>query len=372
MNASRTPAINFDLHTSTQRVPEQVRAKLLESPGFGRVFTDHMITLRWSTGRGWHDGKLEPYGPLVLDPATAVLHYSQEVFEGLKAYRQDAGPVVAFRPYANAGRFRRSAARMAMPELPEEAFVQAIELLVTLDKDWVPANTEQSLYLRPFMIATTVALGVGRPADSYLLLVIASPSGSVFAGGGLRAVSVWLAEGYTRAAPGGTGEAKTGGNYAASFLGQQQAVDNGCDQVVWLDAIEHRWVEEMGGMNLFFVYGSGQDARIETPPLTGTLLPGITRDSVLTLAPDLGIPASEGAISVEQWRSRCESGEITEVFACGTAAVITPVAEVKGATGSWTIGDGQPGPVTMRLREQLLGIQFGRLPDPHGWVHKIA
>ncbi len=372
MNASRTPAINFDLHTSTQRVPEQVRAKLLESPGFGRVFTDHMITLRWSTGRGWHDGKLEPYGPLVLDPATAVLHYSQEVFEGLKAYRQDAGPVVAFRPYANAGRFRRSAARMAMPELPEEAFVQAIELLVTLDKDWVPANAEQSLYLRPFMIATTVALGVGRPADSYLLLVIASPSGSVFAGGGLRAVSVWLAEGYTRAAPGGTGEAKTGGNYAASFLGQQQAVDNGCDQVVWLDAIEHRWVEEMGGMNLFFVYGGGQDARIETPPLTGTLLPGITRDSVLTLAPDLGIPASEGAISVEQWRSRCESGEITEVFACGTAAVITPVAEVKGATGSWTIGDGQPGPVTMRLREQLLGIQFGRLPDPHGWVHKIA
>jgi len=372
MNASRTPAINFDLHTSTQRVPEQVRAKLLESPGFGRVFTDHMITLRWSTGRGWHDGKLEPYGPLVLDPATAVLHYSQEVFEGLKAYRQDAGPVVAFRPYANAGRFRRSAARMAMPELPEEAFVQAIELLVTLDKDWVPANAEQSLYLRPFMIATTVALGVGRPADSYLLLVIASPSGSVFAGGGLRAVSVWLAEGYTRAAPGGTGEAKTGGNYAASFLGQQQAVDNGCDQVVWLDAIEHRWVEEMGGMNLFFVYGGGRDARIETPPLTGTLLPGITRDSVLTLAPDLGIPASEGAISVEQWRSRCESGEITEVFACGTAAVITPVAEVKGATGSWTIGDGQPGPVTMRLREQLLGIQFGRLPDPHGWVHKIA
>jgi len=372
MNGSPTPAISFDLHTSDLRAPDEVRASLLESPGFGQIFTDHMITLRWSIDRGWHDGKLEPYGPLVLDPATAVLHYSQEIFEGLKAYRQDAGPIVAFRPYANAARFRRSAARMAMPELPDDAFVHAIELLVSQDKDWVPANAEQSLYLRPFMIATTATLGVGRPASSYLFLVIASPSGSVFAGGGQRAVSVWLAEGFTRAAPGGTGAVKTGGNYAASFLGQQQAVDNGCDQVVWLDAIEHRWVEEMGGMNLFFVYGSGPEARIVTPPLTGTLLPGITRDSLLTLAPDLGIPASEGAISVEQWRSGCESGEITEVFACGTAAVITPVAEVKGASGSWTIGESKPGPVTMRLREQLLGIQFGRLPDPHGWVHKIA
>src|SRR5215470_2392632 len=312
MNGSPTPAIGFDLHTSELRVPDEARTRLLESPGFGQVFTDHMISLRFSVDQGWHGGKLEPYGPLVLDPATAVLHYSQEIFEGLKAYRQDGGPIVAFRPYANAARFRRSAARMAMPELPDDAFVQAIELLVAQDRDWVPTNPEHSLYL-----------------------VIGSPSGSVFAGGGLRAVSVWLAEGYTRAAPGGTGEAKTGGNYAASFLGQQQAVDNGCDQVVWLDAVEHRWVEEMGGMNLFFVYGSGKDARIMTPPLTGSLLPGITRDSLLTLAPDLGLPASEGAISVEQWRADCESGEISEVFACGTAAVITPVGAVKGATGGW-------------------------------------
>ncbi len=308
MNASPNSTINFDLHASAQRVPDEVRARLLESPGFGQVFTDHMISLRYSADQGWHDGKLEPYGPLILDPATAVLHYSQEIFEGLKAYRQDGGPIVAFRPHANAARFRRSAARMAMPELPDDAFVQAIELLVSHDRDWVPANPEHSLYLRPFMIATTVALGVGRPASSYLFLAIASPVASVFAGGGQRTVSVWLAEGYTRAAPGGTGEAKTGGNYAASFLGQQQAVDNGCDQVVWLDAVEHRWVEEMGGMNLFFVYGSGKDARIMTPPLTGSLLPGITRDSLLTLAPDLGIPASEGTISVGQWRSGCESG----------------------------------------------------------------
>jgi branched-chain amino acid aminotransferase len=370
MNGSQTPRISFDLHASEQRVPEEVRANMLESPGFGQVFTDHMVSLRWSAEQGWHDGKLEPYGPLVLDPATAVLHYSQEIFEGLKAYRQESGPIVAFRPFANAARFRRSAVRMAMPELPEEAFVQAIELLVSHDRDWVPSRPDQSLYLRPFMIATTVALGVGRPAGSYLFLLIASPSGGVFTGG-LRAVSVWLAEGYTRAARGGTGDAKTGGNYAASFVAQQQALDQGCDQVVWLDANEHRWIEEMGGMNLFFVYGSGSDARITTPPLTGSLLPGITRDSLLTLAPDLGISATEQPISVEQWRAGCESGEITEVFACGTAAVITPVGEVKGTSGAWTIGDGQPGPVTLRLRDELTGIQFGRLPDPHNWIHKI-
>jgi branched-chain amino acid aminotransferase len=363
--------IKFDLLTSDRCVPDAVRAAMLESPGFGQVFTDHMITLRWSRDRGWHEGKLQPYGPLVLDPATAVLHYAQEIFEGMKAYRQESGPIVTFRPYVNAARFRASAARMAMPELPDEAFVQAIEILVTQDKDWVPSGALQSLYLRPFMIATTPALGVGKPASSYLFVVIASPSGSIFTGSGIRAVTVWLAQDYTRAAPGGTGAAKTGGNYAASFIAQQQALDEGCDQAVWLDAVEHRWVEEMGGMNLFFVYGSGAEARIMTPPLTGSLLPGVTRDSLLTLAPDLGIAASEGPISVEQWRAGCESGEITEVFACGTAAMISPVGVVKGRTGSWQIGDGQPGPVTMRLREELLGIQFGHLPDPHGWIHKI-
>jgi branched-chain amino acid aminotransferase len=371
MNDRATPEIRFDLRTSDRCVPDEVRAGLLESPGFGQVFTDHMISLHWSAEQGWHDGTLEPYGPLTLDPATAVFHYGQEIFEGIKAYRQESGPIVTFRPYSNAARFRRSAARMAMPELPDDAFVHALELLVTQDKDWVPASTSQSLYLRPFMIATTPTLGVGKPASSYQFLVIASPSGMVFSGGGIRAVSVWLAEDYTRAAPGGTGAAKTGGNYAAAFIAQQHALDQGCDQVVWLDAIEHRWIEEMGGMNLFFVYGSGADARIMTPPLTGTLLPGVTRDSILTLAPDLGIEASEGPISVEQWQQGCASGEITEVFACGTAAVISPVGQVMGATRSWQVGDGTPGPVTMRLREELLGIQFGRLADPHGWVHKI-
>ena len=379
MDGRSAPEIKFDLITSAlpetpdrrgQRVSEQERIAMLENPGFGRVFTDHMITLRWSADQGWHDGKLEPYGPLSLDPATAVLHYAQEIFEGMKAYRQESGPIVIFRPEMNAARFNRSAARMAMPELPEETFISAIETLVIQDKDWVPANTSQSLYLRPFMIATTPALGVGRPANSYLFLVIASPSGSVFSGS-LRAVNVWLAEDYTRAAPGGTGAAKTGGNYAAAFAGQQEALDQGCDQVVWLDAIEHQWVEEMGGMNLFFVYGEGENARLVTPPLTGTLLPGVTRDSLLTLGPDLGLPASQERISIEMWRQGCASGEITEVFACGTAAVITPVGSVKAKSGGWQIGNGEPGPVTMRLREELLGIQFGRLPDPHGWIHKI-
>ena len=297
-----------------------------------------------------------------------MFHYAQEIFEGLKAYRQHSGPIVAFRPEANAARLNQSAARMAMPRLPESAFVRALDLLVTQDRDWVPVTEGHSLYLRPFMIATNPGLGVSRPSTSYLFTVIASPAGPYFSAG---PVSVWLAENYTRAAAGGTGAAKTGGNYAAGFAAQAEALQNGCDQVVWLDAVEHRWVEEMGGMNLFFVYGSGRRARIMTPALTGTLLPGITREALLTLAPELGIPAEEGRISLEQWRAGCESGQITEVFACGTAAVVSPLGLVRGASACWTVGDGTPGPVTARLKEQLLGIQFGSLPDPHGWIHKI-
>jgi branched-chain amino acid aminotransferase len=370
MTVSTNTEIDFALRPAASPVPAGERERLLADPGFGQVFTDHMVTIRWSEDQGWHDGRLEAYGPFTLDPATAVFHYAQEIFEGLKAYRQASGPIVAFRPQANAARFNRSAARMAMPGLPEASFVRAIDLLVTQDREWVPTEQGHSLYLRPFMIATNRGLGVNKPSPSYLFALIASPAASYFSGG-LRPVSVWLAEEYTRAAPGGIGAAKTGGNYAAAFAGQLQALDNGCDQVVWLDAVEHRWVEEMGGMNLFFVYGSGSGARIMTPALTGTLLPGITRESVLTLAPELGIPASEGKISTAQWRAGCESGEITEVFACGTAAVITPVGTIRGAAGSWTVGDGTAGPVTMRLREELVGIQYGQLADPHDWIHKI-
>jgi branched-chain amino acid aminotransferase len=370
MTAGANHDISFAIHPSAEPVPAGRRAEVLADPGFGRVFTDHMVTIAWTAQDGWHDGQLRPYGPLSMDPACQVLHYGQEIFEGLKAYRQAGGPVATFRPAANAARFASSAGRMGMPELPEDAFIHAIELLVTQDRHWVPAADEHSLYVRPFMIATHVGLGVSTPSSEFLFIVIASPAGAYF--GGVRPLTVWLADGYIRAAPGGTGAAKTGGNYAGGFAGQLQALEHGCGQVVWLDAAERQWVEEMGGMNLFFVYGAGRDARIMTPALTGTLLPGVTRDSLLTLAPDLGIPASEGSISVSQWQAGCESGEITEVFACGTAAVITPVGAVKGAAGGWTIGGGEPGPVTMRLREHLLGVQFGKLPDPHGWVHKIC
>jgi branched-chain amino acid aminotransferase len=371
MSTSQSPATDFDLRPSDHPRPAAERERVMATPGFGEVFTDHMVTIRWSAERGWHDGQLTAYGPITLDPATSVLHYGQEIFEGLKAYVQAGGPVVAFRPQANAARFNLSAARMAMPELPERTFVRALEVLVGQDRDWVPSADGQSLYLRPFMIATQRGLGVNRPSSSYLFTVIASPVAGYFSGG-LEPVSVWLSEDYTRAAPGGTGEAKCGGNYAAAFAGQHEAVSNGCDQVVWLDAAEHRWVEEMGGMNLFFVHGSGAEARIMTPAPTGTLLRGITRDSLLKLGPDLGIPAEEGRISVEQWQSGCASGEITEVFACGTAAVITPVGVVKGAGQEWVIGDGKPGPVTMRLRDELLDIQYGRQPDPYGWIHPLC
>jgi branched-chain amino acid aminotransferase len=370
MTASPATEIDFEIHPSQARVPAAERERMLAAPGFGQVFTDHMITLRWSAERGWHDGKLEPYGPFALDPATAVFHYGQELFEGLKAYRQDSGSVVMFRPQANAARFNDGCRRMAMPELPEQTFLHALELLIAQDREWIPSGEGNSLYLRPFMIATQRGLGVNHPSSEYLFCVIASPAAAYF--GASKTVRVWLSEDYTRAAPGGTGAVKCGGNYAAAFAAQQQAVDQGCDQVVWLDAAEHLMVEEMGGMNLYFVYASEDRAYIMTPALTGSLLPGITRDSLLTLAPSLGVPAIEGRISVPDWRSACASGSLTEVFACGTAAVITPVGAVDGASGGWTIGSGEPGPVTMRLRSELIGIQYGHQPDPFGWVYKVA
>ncbi|HEY7433380.1 MAG TPA: branched-chain amino acid aminotransferase [Streptosporangiaceae bacterium] len=362
--------IEFGVERSQRPCPAAERARLLADPGFGRVFTDHMITADWSRERGWHGAALVPYGPLSLDPATQALHYAQEIFEGAKAYLHTDGSIAAFRPAANAARFRVSARRMALPELPGDAFIRSLELLVTADRDWVPAAAGCSLYLRPFMFATQRTLVADKPPASVRYLVIASPSGPYFKGG-VTPVTVWLSERYTRAAPGGTGAAKCGGNYAAALAGQLEALAAGCDQAVWLDAVEHSWIEEMGGMNLFFVYGSGPRAHLVTPPLTGTLLPGITRDSLLTLAPDLGIPAQEDRLSATQWRADSEAGKITEVFACGTAAVITPVGCVKGAGGEWAIGDG-PGPVTMKLRETLLAIQHGTAPDPYGWVHKIC
>lgn len=345
------------------------RTEILENPGFGKFFTDSMFVARYRTGEGWYDARLTSYGPLQLDPSTATLHYAQSIFEGLKAYAQPDGTVATFRPESNAARFQRSAKRLAMPPVPEDGFIAAIDALVASDRDWVPTGPDQTLYLRPYQMATEPFLGV-RPANEYLFLVIASPAGAYFSRG-VQPVTVWLSEDFIRAAPGGTGDVKCAGNYAASLLAQEQAIEAGCDQVVWLDAFEKRYVEEMGGMNLCFVLGSGDDAEIVTPELTGTLLPGITRDSLLTLAADLGHKVTERRFSVEEWRQGVADGTVTETFACGTAAVITPVGEVKARTGDFVVGDGTPGPISMRLREALLDIQHGRVADTHGWLHQV-
>ncbi|MEU3771752.1 branched-chain amino acid aminotransferase [Streptomyces sp. NPDC046876] len=359
-----TPTI--ELKPSSNPLSDAEREAILASPGFGRHFTDHMVTIKWTEGRGWHDAELVPYAPLSIDPANMTLHYAQTIFEGLKAYRQPDGTVATFRPQANAERFQASARRMAMPELPTELFIEACDALIKQDSAWVPSSGEASLYLRPFMFASEVGLGV-RPANEFLFMVIASPAGAYFPGG-VKPVSVWLSEEYVRAVKGGTGAAKTGGNYAASLVAQAQAAEHGCDQVVWLDAVEHRWIEEMGGMNLYFVYGD----RIVTPELTGSLLPGITRDSLLTIARDLGYTAEEGRISTEDWKRDNENGTLTEVFACGTAAVITPVGSVKSERANWTQGDGEPGEVTMKLRKALLDLQTGHRADTHGWMHPLG
>lgn len=353
-----------------QRRPTAERQELLAEPGFGRYFTDHMFVARYQVGRGWYDARLTQYGPLPLDPGTAALHYAQSIFEGLKAYAQPDGSVATFRPEANAARFVRSAERLAMPPVPEEAFLAAVDALVDADRDWVPTGPDQTLYLRPYQLASESFLGV-RPAHQYLFLVIASPAGAYFPRG-VHPVSVFVSEDYVRAAPGGTGDVKCAGNYAASLRPQQQASELGCDQVVYLDAVERRYIEELGGMNLFFVLGSGEDAELVTPELSGTLLPGITRDSLITVARELGHRVTERKVTLEEWRSGALDGSITEAFACGTAAVITPVGQVRARTGDFTVGDGEPGPLTMRLRGTLLDIQHGRVADTHGWLHQVS
>ena len=343
-------------------------AKIAEG-GFGKHYTDNMVIAHWSEADGWSDATLQPYGPITLDPATAVFHYGQEIFEGMKAYSQPDGSISLFRPEANAKRFARSAARLALPEMPVDFFVNTVEELVKQDRKWVPTNVGESLYIRPFMIATEVGLGV-RPSNKAMYMLIATPASAYF--NPSKAVTVWISTEYVRAAAGGTGEAKCGGNYAASLVAQKQAAAQGCDQVVWLDANERRWVEEMGGMNLYFVKGSGKDATIVTPKLTGTLLPGITRDSILTVAADLGYKVEEVMLSIDDWRDGVASGEITEIFACGTAAVVSPIGAAKSAHGTWTTGDGNPGPITGEIRKTLLGIQHGTIEDKHGWNKRVC
>ncbi len=358
---------DFVLERNPSPEPVETRTERLRDPGFGQVFTDHMAVVDYASDRGWHSPRVVARAPFSVDPATAVLHYAQEIFEGLKAYRLADGSAALFRADANARRFRNSARRMAMPELPEEVFLDACRALVRTDADWIPPGPDGALYLRPFAIATSVFLGV-RPASDYRFAVIASSVGAYWRKGAPEAISIWATRDYTRAAPGGTGEAKCGGNYASSLVAQAEASRHGCDQVVFLDAIERRWVEELGGMNVFFVFADGS---VQTPPLTGTILPGITRDSLLTLAREGGLTVREQPYALDEWRADAESGRLTEAFACGTAAVVTPIGRVMSTEGEWAIGGDGPGQVTRRLKDELVAIQRGTAPDARGWIERL-
>lgn len=338
------------------------RTVRIADPGFGRVFTDHMITIRYSEGLGWHDAVLGPRQNLSFDPSTAVLHYAQEIFEGMKAYRLADGGTALFRPDANAARFRASADRMAMAPLPEAMFVDAVKALVLAEREWIPGVPGGALYLRPFMIANEVFLGV-KPSSEYLFAVIASSVGGYFKGAA-PAVSLWVSQEYTRAAPGGTGAAKCGGNYAASLIAQADATRRGHDQVLFLDAVERRWIEELGGMNIFFVFDDGS---LLTPPLGGTILPGITRDSLIRLARDRGLVVREERYAIDQAQADAKSGHLVEAFACGTAAVVTSIGSMTLGDDRFTIGSGGPGQVTGALRTALVDLQLGLAPDPYGW-----
>jgi branched-chain amino acid aminotransferase len=365
-SASREGSLHIDVTPTDRPVDDATVAEILANPGFGLHFTDHMFVAEWTPDRGWHDARVTAYAPISLDPATAVLHYAQEIFEGMKAYRHDDGSVWTFRPEENAARMVRSARRLSLPELPVEDFVASVDALVRADERWVPAaEGEKSLYVRPFMFASEKFLGV-RPAKHVTYMVIASPAGAYFPGG-LKPVSIWLSEDFTRAAIGGMGAAKTGGNYASSLAAQQEAIDHGCDQVVFLDAVERRWVEELGGMNLYFVH---DDGTIVTPELSGTILEGITRSSIIELCRQQGWKVEERKFSVDEWREGVTSGRITEVFACGTAAVVTPVGKLRWRGGEAGNGDAI-GPVTQQVRQALVDLQYGRTEDTFGWMHQI-
>ncbi|HEU0117450.1 MAG TPA: branched-chain amino acid aminotransferase [Alphaproteobacteria bacterium] len=355
----------FKLIPNPSPVPAEKRKQLLADPGFGRLFTDHMAVAKWNAERGWHDPEIRAYAPLSLDPASSVLHYAQEIFEGAKAYRRPDGKIGLFRLDQNAKRFAKSATRMQMPPLPEDLFIESVTKLVETDKNWIPEGNG-SLYLRPFMFGSAAFLGV-KPSSEYLYLVIASPVGSYFAGG-KDSVKIWVSENISRAGPGGTGQAKCGGNYAASLAAQAEAYKNECDQVIFLDSIEHKWMEELGGMNIFFVFENGE---IVTPPLSETILAGITRDSIIQLAKSQGLKVSERKYDFDSWRADAQSGKLLESFACGTAAVITPIGEVRSKHGNFTIGNGGAGQMATKLRSSLLDIQYGRAPDPFNWTQTV-
>ena len=357
----------FVVHPSATAATAAERTSALAAPKFGTVFTDHMARISWSRDVGWHDRRVEAYGPLLLDPACAVLHYAQEIFEGLKAYRHADGSVWTFRAEANAARFASSARRLALPVLSEDDFLGAIAALVRTDVDWVPSGDEMSLYLRPFMYASENFIGVRATLEAEFL-VIASPVGPYFASG-VHPVSIWVAEDYHRAGAGGTGAAKCGGNYAASLVAQQEAYAQGCEQVCFLDSETNTYLEELGGMNVFVV---GADGHVATPELTGSILEGVTRSSIVQLLTDAGRTVDERRITLDEVRTGLESGEIAEVFACGTAAVVTPIGRLAGRGFDLPVGDGTAGAVTTAIRAELTDIQYGRAADRHGWMHRLV
>jgi branched-chain amino acid aminotransferase len=334
--------------------------------GFGRIFTDRMFMAEWKAGQDWVDARIQPYGPFVLDPSCLVFHYAQEIFEGLKAYRWPDGSIVLFRPEINARRFNLSADRLCMPQVPEELFLNGIIELIRLEKDWVPGSEGTSLYIRPAMIAVEPVLGV-KASDHYYFFVILSPVGAYYASG-FNPVKILVEDYYVRAVPGGTGEAKTGGNYAASLKAAQIAKEKGFDQVLWLDGIHKKYIEEVGSMNMFFVY----DGVVVTAPLTGSILQGITRDSVIKLADTLGFRVEERQVAIDELAADIRSGKVKEAFGSGTAAVITPVGILGYKGENLTVGDGGVGKLTQRLYDTLTGIQYGKIPDTFGWIRKIA
>lgn len=364
--ARESAAHAFDIRASDAPRSDAERAALMDAPVFGTVFTDHMARITWTADGGWQDHRVEKHAPLQLNPAAAVLHYGQEVFEGLKAYHHADGSVWTFRPWANAARMAASARRLALPELPEADFLGSIEALVRTDAAWVPSGGETSLYLRPFMFASETFLGV-RPSREVEYVVIASPVGPYFSSG-VKPVAIWVVQDYHRAGPGGTGFAKCGGNYAASLLPQQEAYAHGCEQVCFLDATTNTELEELGGMNVFVV---GADGSVSTPPLNGSILEGVTRSSVLTLLTEAGRTVHERPITLAEVRTGLEDGSVAEVFACGTAAVVTPVGRLASDDFDLTVGDGETGAVTAWVRDQLTGIQYGRTEDSHGWMHRL-
>ncbi|MDR1426640.1 MAG: branched-chain amino acid aminotransferase [Bifidobacteriaceae bacterium] len=366
MTASTNGAHAFAVEPNPNPRTNAEREAELAHPAFGLAFTDHMARLSWTAGEGWSDRRVVPYGLIALDPAAAVLHYAQEIFEGLKAYRHADDSIWTFRPTANAERFTRSARRLALPELDPKDFLGAIEALVREDRAWVPAGADTSLYLRPFMFATEAFIGV-RPSHTVEFFLIASPVGSYFANG-VAPVGIWVERTTHRAGPGGTGSAKCGGNYAGAMAAQESAYAHGCEQVLYLDAVRGEYLEELGGMNIVVVFDDGTAA---TPPISGTILEGVTRSSILQLLADRGVDVAERPVALAEVVDGARTGRVAEVFACGTAAVMTPVGRLKGDDFEVEVGDGGAGELTMSVRAELTDIQYGRIEDRHGWTHRL-